>query len=89
MNEIRDQVREELFNSTYGFKPQIYIYYELNSDKTFHLFRLRFVYGETEVILTENYDGNTNMTANCQLSTQETFNKFIDAEQRVREILNG
>lgn len=89
MNEKRDEIREELFNSAYGFKPQIHVFYELNADKTFRLFRLRFVYNQREISLTEYYDGNTNMTDYCQLSNQENFDKFVDAERRVKEILNG
>jgi hypothetical protein len=89
MNEVRDMGRESLFNDAYGYKPVIYMYYELNPDKTFKIFRLRFVYKDNQYTLTEYYKDRTNTTDYCDLNG-ERFNRFVDAEIKVAEkIKNG
>ena len=90
MNEIQDKAREDIFASTYGLRPRVYIYYELNDDKTYKIFRLRFNYKEKDYTLTEYYDGNSNLTDYCTLTgTDEKFDRFVDAEIKLVELMKG
>ena len=87
MNEKRDEIREELFKQAYGFKPEVYIYYEVNPDDTFKVCRLRFKYKDKEYILTEQYEGTTNLTAYCTVDgIDEKFKRFVDAEKKIVEL---
>lgn len=84
----RDCVREELFNSSYGIKPTVYLKYELNPDNTFKTFTLLFKHKDKEWVLEEVYKDNTNMTDFCTLAG-ETFKRFVDAELRLVEIMKN
>ena len=86
--EKRDEIREELFHQAYGFKPKVYISFEMNDDKTFKTFMLRFNFKDKNWILTENYKGKTNMTDYCTLTgTDEQFKRFVDAEYKLVELM--
>ena len=88
MNFKRDEVREELFNSSYHIKPIVYIKYEINPDGTFKTFTLLFQYKDKEWILNEVYKDNTNMTDFCTLG-EETFKRFVDAELKLVEYMKN
>jgi len=90
----RDFAREELFNSNYHIKPEVYVGYEVNPDNTFKEIILKLKYKDKEYILDEHYEGTTNMTDVVNLiyeETTETFknNKgaFNDAEHRLVELM--
>lgn len=86
MDYKRDFVREDLFNSTYGIKPIIYIKYELNSDNTFKTFTLLFQHKDKEWVLEEVYKDNTNLTDFCTLK-DEKFKRFVDAELKLVSLM--
>ena len=88
MDFKRDQVREDLYNSTYRIKPTIHIKYEMNEDNTFKTFTLKFQYKDREWILEEIYKGNTNLTDYCTLTgVEETFTKFYLAELKLVDLM--
>jgi hypothetical protein len=84
----RDQVREDLYNSSYHIKPIVHIKYELNDDDTFKTFTLKFGYKDKEWILEEVYKGNTNLTDYCTLTgIEEKFDKFYLAELKLVDLM--
>lgn len=88
MDWKRDLVREELFNSTYNLKPEIWIRYELNPDKTFKTFELKFKYKDREWDLVEIYKDTTNMTDYCTLTgKEEKIPKFYVAENELIKLM--
>lgn len=92
MNEKRDEVREDLFNQAYGMKPEVYIKYELNPDRTFKMFSIRFVWKDHSFYLVEHYKENTNMTDFCDVVEHpdygsEVYPRFVDAEKRIVELM--
>lgn len=91
MEYKRDEVREELFNSSYHIKPVVHIKYELNPDQTFKTFTLKFGFKDKEWILEEVYKDTTNMTDYCTLTGVDTqFKRFVEAELKlVEEMKNG
>jgi len=83
-----DPVRSDLFNSSYGIKPTVYIKYELNDDKTFKTFTLKFKHKDREWILNEVYKDRTNMTDYCTLTRiEDKFDKFYLAENKLVEMM--
>jgi hypothetical protein len=84
----RDLVREDLFNSSYEVKPEVWIKYELNPDKTFKVFELKFKYKDKEWDLVEVYKDTTNMTDYCTLTgIEEKFDKFYKAEFKLVDLM--
>ena len=91
MDWKRDLVREDLFNSSYQIKPEVWIRYEMNPDSTFKIFELKFKHNDKEWDLVEIYKDNTNMTDHVTLTgTDAVFTKFYLAENKlVEEMKNG
>jgi len=94
MEYKRDLVREDLFNSAYGVKPVVHIKYEMNDDKTFKSFTLKFEYKDKEWIMHEEYKDNTNMTDYVTLTgVEEKFvnpkGAFNDAEKKLVEMMKN
>jgi hypothetical protein len=90
MTYLRDKIREELFYAAYGFKPEIWINYELNEDNTFKTFTLKFRWKGKDWILNEVYNGNTNMTDYCTVtSLEDHFKRFVDAELKLVELMKN
>ncbi len=94
MEYQRDEVREDLFNSSYGLKPEVNIKYELNEDQTFKTFTLKFNYKDEEWILNEVYKDNTNMSEYVTLTgVEEPFvnpnGAFNDAEHKLVEMMKN
>jgi hypothetical protein len=87
MDFKRDEVREDLFNSSYNVKPEIWIKYELNPDQTFKTFELKFKHKDREWDLVEIYKDNTNMTDYCTLTGEDNFDKFYKAELRLVDLM--
>jgi hypothetical protein len=92
MDWKRDLVREDLFNSSYQIKPEVWIRYEINSDYTFKVIELKFKYRDREWDLVEVYDGNTNLSKHVTLTGIEK--PFInprgacnDAEHKLIELM--
>jgi hypothetical protein len=92
MDWQRDLVREDLFNSSYKIKPEIWIRYETNPDHTFKKFELKFKYKDKEWNLVEVYKDNTNMTDYVLLTgINEPFKNIRgalnDAEHKLVELM--
>ena len=86
----RDYVRDELFNSDYKIKPEVYIKYEINPDSTFKTFTVLFKHKDKQWILEEIYKGNTNKTDYCTLTgIEERFKRFVDAEKKLVELMKN
>jgi len=88
MDWQRDLVREDLFDSSYHIKPEIWIRYETNPDHTFKKFELKFKHKDKEWDLVEHYKDNTNMTDYVTLTGKsESIDKFYKAELELVSIM--
>lgn len=88
MEYRRDIVREELFNSSYHIRPEIFIKYELNPDESFRNFTIQFKLGDRVWVLEENYKDSTNLTDYCTLTgVDEKFKRFVDAELKLFSLM--
>jgi hypothetical protein len=90
MDWKRDLVREDLFNSSYQIKPEVWIKYEMNPDNTFKIFELKFKHKDREWDLVEVYKDTTNMTDYVTLTgTEEQFKQFYKAELKLVDFLKA
>jgi hypothetical protein len=66
----------------------VWIKYELNPDKTFKVFELKFKYKDKEWDLVEVYKDTTNMTDYVTLTgIEEQFKQFYKAELKLVDLM--